>query len=665
MTQAIATTPTRRAKPSHAPWMPHNYQQRGVEFLMSHNAAALFWDPGLGKSSTTLEAFRRLKEQSLARRMLIVAPLRVCQLVWAQEGRKWTQFRDLTFSLLHGPKKDATLKDDAHIHIVNPEGIQWLIEQFWKRPLPYDTVVIDELTKFKNHRALRSKALRTKLHAVRRRWGLTGTPIPNGYMDLFGQMLMLDDGLALGKFITHFRDKFFVAGFNGFDYALRPGADKEIETKIAPYVLRASGKDYLELPPLTTVRIPVALDAKSRKLYERMKADMLVSLPGGMVTAQNAAGVYSKLKQMANGAVYVGDEMPGRPREVAYIHAAKLDALEELIEEMSGQPLMVAYEFRHDLERLRERFGKTTPYLGSGVTHTEISKIVDAWNAGNVPLLLIHPGSAGHGLNLQSSGASHICWFSPTWDYELYDQTIRRIHRQGSTAPRIVNHVMVATDTVDELVIEALDDKETTQGRLLDALNTEIIGGRAAADFAVFEDEGEVKMITKLDTPRKIVPKGWGEPEPTEDTPAPETTHAAGDQRELIRNRLRGLMNDDTQPASESRSAVAEPAEEPEDEPASVKARRLFSKAIRDKLENGIEEPANTASADVASTGESAPRKRTTRAKPVAVTGSDTQAPAASATPRVTLAVDIDYERFGREVAAFALSVLAKSITER
>lgn len=254
-----------------------------------------------------LDAFTRLKADGVASRMLVVAPLRVCQTVWRQEGQKWTEFRDLRFSLLHGPKKADRLKDDADVWLINPEGIDWLCQQYFGRQLPFDTVTIDELTKFKNPAAKRSKVLRKRIDKVARKWGLTGTPAPNGYMDLFGQFLILDNGAALGPYITHFRTQYFQVDFNGFDYSLQPGAERRIEERIKPYVLRMAAEDYLELPPIVDDVRELDMPPAAKALYEKLKRDMIAELPGGTVTGANAAAIYSKLKQCANGAVYLGD----------------------------------------------------------------------------------------------------------------------------------------------------------------------------------------------------------------------------------------------------------------------------------------------------------------------------------------------------------------------
>ena len=492
-----------------------------MSFLLEHGAGALVLDPGLGKTSIVLEAFRILKASGQAEKMLVVAPLRVCQLVWAQEGAKWTQFRDLTFSLLHGPKKEKRLRDDADVHLINPEGVAWLSEHVRSDRFPWDTVVVDELTRFKNHRARRSKLLRKKIANVRRCWGLTGSLIPNGYMDLFGQMLLLDGGVALGQHITYFRDQYFTQGFNGFDWNLRPGAAERIEAKVAPYLLRMSAEDYLELPPLTDNVIPAPMPPAALAKYEEMKSEMLVELPEGTVTAANAGGVYAKLKQITNGAVYI------RPNEKEYaeIHKAKVEAVQDLVEELAGQPLLIAYEFNHDLERLRAALGEDTPAL-AGLSGRRVEEVEAAWNRGELPVLLVHPASAGHGLNLQAaagSGTAHLCWFSLPWDLELYDQTIRRLHRQGTEADRVINHIIISGE-MDDVVREALAGKDTTMGRLLSALNAEVLrddpAPTAAGDAARTEDDSN--MVKKLgfqgstpapaQTQAAVQPKGWGAP---------------------------------------------------------------------------------------------------------------------------------------------------------
>lgn len=580
MTFASLTTSTRRAKPSHEPWQAHAYQRRASEFLRGQGAAALFLDPGLGKTSIVLDAFNRLKQAGIARKTLVVAPLRVCQTVWRQEAQKWTEFRDLRISLLHGGKKADRLKDDADVWLINPEGVKWLRDKMLGHAFPFDTVVLDELTKFKNHSADRSKFIRALIKHAPRRWGLTGSPAPNGYMDLFGQMLALDDGAALGKYITHYRDQYFQVDYDGFTYDLQPGAAKRIEDRLRPYVLRMSAEEYLELPPLVDDVRELEMEPAARKTYSTMKKDMLAELPEGVVTGANAAAVYSKLKQMANGAVYVNDA-----HDVAQIHDTKLDALDDLVEELAGGQLLIAYEFQHDVERLKKHFGDKLSVI-SGSSENKINVIVEAWNAGRIELLACHPASAAHGLNLQYSSCAHVCWFSPPWDLELYQQFIRRIHRQGNEAQRVVNHLLCVKDTIDELALAALRDKDTTQSRLLRGLNTEILRDAETQAGGVPVETRTVQMtVAKLSRqsdagggePRKIIPRGWGSPANTggngEGTKAPPANDDTA-QRARIQAKLTGA---DTQEADEGPSMAD-------------KARAAFSPKVRahmDAVERG------------------------------------------------------------------------------
>lgn len=670
------TTKTRLVAPSHEPWVPHRYQERAVEFLLYRPVGALFLDPGLGKTSIVLEAFRRLREQRSAERMLVIAPLRVCQMTWRQESIKWSQFRDFRIVLLHGPRKGRLLKQDADIYLINPEGISWLADQFFGQQLPFDTIVIDELTKFKNHRARRSRKLRPKIEKARRKWGLTGTPAPNGYLDLFGQFLVLDGGVALGKFITHYRDKYFRQDWNGFDYVLREGADEQIEARIAPYVLCMSADDYLDLPELIDDIRFVEMSADARKTYEQMKRAMLSEIGGTTITAANAAACYSKLKQMANGTVYFEAE-PGQKRGTGWLHDDKIEALADLVEECGGQQILIGYEFRHDLERLLALFGPETPWLGSGVSEKRAIEIAEQWNAGEIPILLAHPASAGHGLNLQGDRASHIAWFSATWDYELYDQFIRRVHRQGTEAGRIINHIFAVRGTIDELVIEALREKKTTQDRLLNALNAEVLRDsdpEAARDYvAAFQQENDI-MVKKMLKKGEIRPRNWGTVEPEDADGEEEKEEAAAEvpagkpaapkgwgritsgdeeyreQRRKIRERISAIADD-------------EEGERDEEEPVHLKARKMFSPEIRKAISGG----------DEVSEEEEAEGEAEEAASPAAKTVSGTAAQAAGettrqATPAASVAValqqaaEIDHQRLGREIAAALLEGLASMI---
>lgn len=402
---------------------------------------------------------------------------------------------------------------------------------------------------------------------VARVWGLTGTPAPNGYMDLFGQFLILDDGAALGRFITHYRDTYFQADWNGFDYVLQPGGAKRIETRIEPYVLQMSAEDYLELPPVVDDARMLDMDKASRATYVKMKRDMLAQLPEGVVTGANAAATYAKLSQMANGAVYMGDTQ----KTVAPIHEAKLEALDSLIEELAGAQLLVAYEFQHDLSRLKDRYGDKLATL-AGVSEAKANEVIAAWNAGKISLLACHPASAAHGLNLQYSSCAHVAWFSPTWDLELYQQFIRRIRRQGNDAQRIFNHLLIVRDTIDEIKLQALADKDMTQDGLRRRMTVEL--QRDAENPASGEElerkERLAMAITKLSrqapagevpaqtvapltatqaalgpAPVSIVPKGW----PGAGAPPVQATLPPATQPERIQQAITGQLPAPSAPA--------------------------------------------------------------------------------------------------------------------
>lgn len=507
----------RRIDPIHTEWTPHGYQLRAIDHLCARGSAALFLDPGMGKTAVTLAAFSELKDAGIANTMLVIAPMRVCQLVWRQEARKWTQFNHFRFAMMAGKpaeERRKLLRADADIWLLNPESVPWLCDQYFMQRLPFDTLCIDELTKFKNGRALRSKKLQPLADKCSRRWGLTGTPVPNGYMDLFGQMKIIDGGAALGRHITHFRDRFFNLKRDGFNYDLKAGAGKLIEKAIEPYVFRADAEDYLTLPPLQTHRIELELPAVELKKYKAMKRDMIVSLEGHTITAANMAACYNKLQQFAGGAMYTS------PPNYVTTHDLKLDALDELIEELQGQPLLVAYAYGHELQRILERH-PNTPYLGGGVSGKRAEEIEREWNAGKYPVLLCHPASAGHGLNMQLGGAGHLCWFSQTWDYELYDQFIRRIHRQGNSAERIVMHKIIVMDTIDELVEDALAGKETTQDALLAALKSEFVKDDPNAASAFVTTVGA--NMRKLQSPGAAAAPA----QQTQQRAAPQTQTAA------------------------------------------------------------------------------------------------------------------------------------------
>lgn len=467
-------------KQSAQSWKPHAYQKKAMKFLLSRPHAGLLLDPGLGKTSITLGAISVLKKKGLFNGALIVAPLRVANSVWPTEVSKWKEFKDLKVTLLHGKgKRERAAKEDADIYIINFEGLPWLIEEGYLKDMlkdgRVDTLVVDELSKMKHPKTKRFKLLKPWLKKFKRRIGLTGSPAANGLMDLFGQIYILDRGAALGEYITHYRANYFIP-VKEYVWKPRKGAEKIIYERIQDLVLRMDAEDYLELPAQVDNIIPVELPPKAAKLYEQLEEEMLAEIEGKTVTATTVATAVGKCKQVANGAVYTDqiDEVTGErlslKKRWEKVHDEKIDALLDLIDEMQGQQILIAYEYQHDLERLLKALPKGTPYIGGGVTAQEATRLEREWNAGRIPILLGHPQSIGHGLNLQGSSASAVCWFSLTWDYELYDQFIRRLRRQGNDATRIFVHHILAKDTVDFAIFAALRSKQRTQDALLDAL---------------------------------------------------------------------------------------------------------------------------------------------------------------------------------------------------
>lgn len=457
--------------------------------MLEHQAAGLLLDPGLGKTSITLAAFSFLKSKKLARKALVIAPLRPCYLVWGPESQKWKDFQHLKVVVLHGKDKEAKLTEDADIYVINPEGLDWLIgrgrgvsgfNRKWWKELGFDTLIIDELTKFKKSTGKRFKLLKLTLETFQRRWGLTGTPNPNGLLDLFGQMYVLDLGNALGRYVTHYRVMYFVnPDRQGWKWVPQHGAAERIYERLKPLCLRMEAKDYLELPELVENNVYVPLPPKVEALYEQLEDDLIAKMEKQLIVAANAAAVSTKLRQICNGALYVDDDVRaivgGKERGVLEVHDAKLDAVEELVDELSGSPLLLAYEFNHDLDRLLTRFGKDTPYIGSGVSPKKTQQIEASWNAGEIPLLLGQPASMGHGLNFQQGNAQHIGWFAQFWDLELVEQFIKRVHRQGNKAKRCFLHRFIATrsiddPTVDQLILYAQKRKQRGVDALSEAL---------------------------------------------------------------------------------------------------------------------------------------------------------------------------------------------------
>ena len=403
-----------------------------------------------------------------AHRILVIAPLRVARDTWPDELHKWEHLSDLRLSVAVGTETErkAALQAKADIYVINRENVVWLIEDSGI-PFDFDTLVVDELSSFKNHQTKRFRSLMKVRPKVVRIIGLTGTPSSNGLMDLWAEYRLLDMGQRLGRFIGQYRSTYFTPDKrNGqviFSYKPLPFAVKEIYAKIADITISMKSTDHLIMPDLVTAGYPVKLSDKERERYDELRQDLVLKLAGGDVTAANAAALSGKLCQMANGAVY-GDD-----GAVHYIHDRKLDALEDLIEAANGKPVLVAYWFKHDLERISARLKDRH----ISFTKLDTSDSIASWNEGKWPVALIHPASAGHGLNLQSGGST-IIWFGMTWSLELYQQANARLWRQGQKAETVVLHHIIAKDTIDERVMKALSAKDKTQTALIDAVKANL-----------------------------------------------------------------------------------------------------------------------------------------------------------------------------------------------
>ena len=457
---------------------PHDYQKYAIEYIKSHPIAAVLLDMGLGKTVITLTAISDLLHDSFeVRKILIIAPLRVAKTTWSDEIQKWEHLHSLRYSVAIGTEKERldALHTPADIYIINRENVQWLIEKSGV-PFDFDMVVIDELSSFKNHQSKRFRSLMNVRPKVRRVVGLTGTPTTNGLMDLWAQFRLLDMGQRLGKFIGKYRAAYFRPDkMNGqivFSYKPLPGAENRIYEAISDITISMRATDHLKMPALISTQFPVQMNRSERLKYDALCKELVLTLPDGEITAANAAVLSGKLSQMANGAIYTDDGEP------VTLHDRKLDALEDIIESMNGRPLLVAYWFKHDFERISERLHSL--HIPFARLDTEDS--IRRWNSGNLPVALIHPASAGHGLNLQSGGSAMV-WFGLTWSLELYQQTVARLWRQGQTSGTVVVQHIVTENTVDERILTALQKKDFTQAALIEAVKADIFNfGRNSND---------------------------------------------------------------------------------------------------------------------------------------------------------------------------------------
>lgn len=439
----------------------HYYQKYSVQFIKDHPVAALLLDCGLGKTVITLTAINDLiYDEFSVKKILVVCPLRVCN-VWRDEIKHWDHLRNLTCSLVNGTatERRRALQKQADIYIVNRENLVWFYEHC---EMSFDMVVLDELSSFKNHQSKRFRAIKALRPNVKRIVGLTGTPSGNGLMDLWDEFRILDMGERLGRYISQYRNLYFKPdkrnGMVVYSYKPLPGAEEAIYHQIADITVSMKATDYLEMPELVSVVKEVSLSEKEKKRYDELKKSLVLELPGGEVTAANAASLTLKLCQIASGAIYTDD------KGTVTIHDRKLDALEDLVESANGKPVLVAYWFKHDKERIQKRM--TARELKS-------SKDFADWNEGKIPVALIHPASAGHGLNLQAGGSTLI-WFTLTWSLEFYQQTVARLWRQGQTDQTVVVQHIVAKDTIDERILKVLEHKDGTQAALIEAVKADL-----------------------------------------------------------------------------------------------------------------------------------------------------------------------------------------------
>ena len=449
-------------------YVPHDYQKFAAEHIVKKSIAALFLDMGLGKTVITLSAIQELVyDRFEVRKVLVIAPLRVGRDTWPQEIEKWDHLKGITYSVAIGTETErkVALMAKADIYIINRENVEWLVKNC---VFDFDMVVIDELSSFKSGTTKRFKSLLKVRATVKRIVGLTGTPSSNGLMDLWAEYRLLDMGKRLGRYIGQYRRDFFVPDKRNqqiiFSYKPVAGAEESIYKLISDITISMKSVDYLKMPECVMNKVEVFMNEEEQAKYETMRKEMVLSLDGTDIDAINAAALSNKLLQMANGAVYNEDQ------KAVSIHDRKLDALEDLIEGTNGKPVLIAYWFKHDLERIAKRL--TTKHIP--FARIDGNESIRKWNDGELPVALIHPASAGHGLNLQAGGSTLI-WFGLTWSLELYQQTNARLWRQGQKQTVVIHHI-VSKGTIDENVMKALEKKDKTQAALIDAVKANLGG---------------------------------------------------------------------------------------------------------------------------------------------------------------------------------------------
>lgn len=452
-------------------FQPHAYQKHCIDRILATKKLALFLDMGLGKTVTTLTAIRELKyDRFSVRKVLVIAPKKVAEGTWTREKDKWDHTKILRVSPVLGSqaRRIRALNTPADLYIINRENVCWLVD-YYRNSWPFDMVVIDESSSFKNHSAKRFKAMAAVMPKVDRLVELTGTPSPNGLEDLWAQIYLLDGGERLGKRYTGFRERYFQPDKRGADgmiysYTAKPGTEKAILDKISDICISMKAEDYLQLPDVTYHQIPVVLDSKAEKAYREMEREMVLDLPeeGEEISVASAAALSNKLLQLANGAVY--DESRG----IHEVHSCKIEAFLELVESLQGKPALVFYNFQHDKLRIQRALEKSK----LRVQELKSPRDEDDWNCGKIDILLAHPASCAYGLNLQQGG-NHVIWFGLTWNYELYTQANARLHRQGQRE-KVIIHLLACSGTRDEDVIQALERKENVQEWVMESLKARI-----------------------------------------------------------------------------------------------------------------------------------------------------------------------------------------------
>jgi len=483
-------------------WTPAPYMLRGVKFLLEHANAAILVKPGGRKTSITLAALKILFDKKMINRVLIIAPRLVCYDTWPGELEKWADFNHLTYAVLHGDSKDFDLIPRAQIIIINYDGVDWLLgttkekyratvrNKFTGRMMEttrvrvstntkrfksfgFDVLVIDELSKYKHQDTQRFKALREVIHTFRYRWGLTGSPAANGLMDLFGECWILDQGYTLGRFVTHFREEYFDEDPHTLKYTLKEGAEEKIYQRLEPLAFVPNEKDYEALPELVFQDIFIDLPDDVQRIYDELQDDLITGIENHIIVAKNAGSAATKCRQVASGGIYVKDApvigKKAGAREWVNLHTEKVDALMNLFEECQHSPLLIAYDFEHDLDRLRKKFKGSNVVFACDVAPADFRRLVQRWNAGAIDGLFGHPASIGHGLNLQEAGY-HVAWHTPIYDFDLYDQYNRRVLRSGNKSKRVFVHHILARGTIDEIEIGMMRSKDGTQGSLFTGL---------------------------------------------------------------------------------------------------------------------------------------------------------------------------------------------------